>query len=424
MRTLTLALALLGVAACQDITTLQQSNPGAIEAAKVYVPSNAQLLVNGAISDFECAFTRYVVGTGVLSDELSNGISSSANFDYDGRRLPTNATFGTNTCGNNQQAPIYTTLSVARGSADTVIARLKEWTDAQMPAGVNRARLIAQAYAYAGYSILLLGEAMCSAAINVGPQLTSLQMFDTARTRFDSAIVYANAASPVDATTRDFATLGRARANLNLGLTAAASADASAIAPGFIVNTTNDALNVRRLNFSFVTINQNSWATVDPAYRAMTVGGNPDPRVAVTNTGRNGTAPGSQIWTPNKYPALNTVMPIARYDEAQLILAEILADANDLAGAETAINTARGAAMPQYSVVGLTQAQVQADVIEERRRELFLEGHRLYDFRRKALPLVPTVGTTFPGGGVYGDQVCFPLPDVERVNNPNIPNTP
>lgn len=60
-------------------------------------------------------------------------------------------------------------------------------------------------------------------------------------------------------------------------------------------------------------------------------------------------------------------------------------------------------------------------IIEDRRRELFVEGHRLGDIRRYALPLSPAAGTPYPGGGgVYGTQSCFPLPDVERVNNPNI----
>ena len=34
--------------------------------------------------------------------------------------------------------------------------------------------------------------------------------------------------------------------------------------------------------------------------------------------------------------------------------------------------------------------------------------------------LQPAVGAEFPNGGQYGDQSCFPLPDVERINNPNI----
>ena len=63
-----------------------------------------------------------------------------------------------------------------------------------------------------------------------------------------------------------------------------------------------------------------------------------------------------------------------------------------------------------------------ATIVEDRRRELFLEGHRLGDMRRLSIPLNPASGTAYPGGGgLYGTQTCFPLPDVERVNNPNIP---
>ena len=57
---------------------------------------------------------------------------------------------------------------------------------------------------------------------------------------------------------------------------------------------------------------------------------------------------------------------------------------------------------------------------EERRRELYLEGHRLGDVRRYNLPLSPAAGTPYAFGGVYGTQSCFPLPDVEKINNPNI----
>ena len=37
------------------------------------------------------------------------------------------------------------------------------------------------------------------------------------------------------------------------------------------------------------------------------------------------------------------------------------------------------------------------------------------------VPLTPAPGSPFPAkGGVYGDQLCFPLPDVERNNNPTL----
>jgi hypothetical protein len=416
-----LALPLVVGLGCRELTTLEQSNPGQLSAATVYVPANASLLVNGAISDFECAFSRYVVGSGLLMDELSVAISNTANFDYDRRTMPTNGPYGTGTCGNNQQPPIYTTLSTARGSTDTVAAKLRGWTDAQMPAGVNRTKLIGQVAAYAGYSLVLLGEGMCSAAINMGPEITPAQLFAEAKSRFDSAIAAATAAS--DAATLNLANLGRARTLLDLGDVAGAGTDAAKIPSGFVANMTTDAINSRRLNFAFVSINQNSWSTVDPSFRGVTLNGAPDPRVAVTNTGRAGTTAGTQVWTVDKYSALTSAMPIAKYAEAQLIVAEARVAAGDLAGAAAAINAARNtrSGMPQYSATGQTAADVKTQIIEERRRELYLEGHRLGDIHRYGLQPTPAAGTAFPGGGgTYGTQSCFPLPDVERINNPTI----
>ena len=412
----------IGITACTDITALQQVNPGQVSAATLYIPSNAQLLVNGAISDFECAYTRYVVGSGLLIDELSNAIANTANFDFDARRALTNAAYGTGTCGANQQPPIYTTLSTARGSADTVLARLREWTDASMPAGVSRTKLIGQAATYAGYSLVLLGEGMCTAAVNVSAEMTPVQLFGEAKVRFDSAVTAATTAN--DAPTLNLALLGRARALLNLSQPAAAGTDAARIPASFVANTGTDNVTLRRQNFAFLSINQNSWNTVDATFRGVTINGAPDPRVAVTNTARNGTAPGSVVWTADKYPLITTPMAIARYAEAQLIVAEAKQAAGDLTGAASTINAVRAtrAGLPVYDVTGQTSAQVLSTIIEDRRRELFLEGHRLGDMRRYALPLAPAAGAAYPGGGgVYGTQACFPLPDVERINNPNIP---
>ena len=61
-------------------------------------------------------------------------------------------------------------------------------------------------------------------------------------------------------------------------------------------------------------------------------------------------------------------------------------------------------------------AAISAQVIEERRRELFLDGHRLNDVLRLNLPF--DTGTTFKGVP-YGDTKCLPLPDAERLANPN-----
>jgi hypothetical protein len=417
-----LGLSLAALAGCGDLLTLKQSNPGQVDASTLYVPTNAQLLVNGAIADFECAYSRYVLASGMLSDEIGAAIGNTVNFDYDRRTLTPVSPYAGG-CGGLQQPGFYTALSTARADADTVYARMEQWTDAEVP---NRARLMGQLAAYGGYSLIMLGEGMCSAAINVGPELTPAQLFDEAKLRFDKAVTHATAAN--DAATLNLARLGRARALRNRGNLAAAATDAAAIPPAFVLNISTDAVNTRRQNTLFVHITQSFWGTVEPSFRGLTLGGAPDPRVLVTNSGRTGTAANTPIWTPNKYPAVTTAIPVARYAEAQLILAEARIAAGDLTGAATAITAARNSTgrtgLPAYDASGQTAAQVRAQLVEERRRELFLEGHRLWDIRHFALPLAPAPGAPYAvGGGTYADQRCFPLPAVERNNNPNIPKT-
>ena len=414
--------------ACSEITSLKQENPGLLSVETLYVPANAQVLVNGAIGDFECAFTRYVVGSGLFADELSPAIATIANFDYDARRVNTNATYGTNNCGSptpssTQQPGLYTPLSVARATADTAAAKLEGWTDAEVP---NRTRLIGQAYAYAGYSLILLGEGMCSAAINLGPEIQPPALFAEAVTRFTKSIAAATTAS--DATTLNLARLGRARALHDVGGAAnlaAAAVDAALIPAPFAVVTSPDAVNTRRQNAAFVNISQSSFSTVDPSFRNVLVPGGTtqDPRVAVTDLNRNGTASGSRLFLPAKYSGFLSPMRIASYAEAQLIVAENATATGNLAEAEAAINRARArtAGVPAYTrAVGATAADLNAQIIEERRRELFMEGHRLGDMRRYGIAFTPAAGAAYQYGGVYGTQTCFPLPDVERINNPTI----
>jgi len=54
---------------------------------------------------------------------------------------------------------------------------------------------------------------------------------------------------------------------------------------------------------------------------------------------------------------------------------------------------------------------------------LFVEGFRAFDIERFNLDLLPAPGSTYRFGGVYGNTVCLPLPDVERSANPNVDPT-
>ena len=424
-------------AACSEITTLEQSNPGSILARDVYVPANARLLVNGAIGDFECALHRYVLAQALLGDELMNAFASVNNFDNDRRTMTSGHVYGTNTCGSGAQNPgIYTPLSVARSTADTINARLSEWTDAEMPAGVNRAVLLGRSAAYAGYSVLLLGEAMCSAAINLGPELSKTELWNEAKTRFDAAIAAVGSASDTASlNVLNLSRVGRARTLLNLGQLAAAGADAALVPAGFIVNAIANAAGTnRQQNQVFIHTRVSNFSSVDPSFVGLTFGGVADPRVAVNVTTTKGSDGQTFIRQVLKYADRGASIPVASYDEARLILAEAHIAAGNLQGAVDIINALHTAVgLPQYNGAGQTAAQVKTQLIDERRRELFMEGQRLGDLNRYLVPRVPADGSPYTGGvGTYGSQSCpganaqgfpfgFPLPDVERNNNPNIP---
>lgn len=411
---------LAGVAACSDITNLEQSDPGEILVRDAYVPDNAKLLVNGAIGDFECAFHRYVVAGGLMSDELANAWLHADNYPYDSRNNPTNGNYGTSGCGGAQFMGVYTPLSVARASSDTILARLEEWTDDEVE---DRQSLIGTAAVYAGYSLLLLGEAMCSAAIDIGPELGREELWREAESRFDHAITAATTAD--DARMIHFATLGRARTRLELGELDDAAADAAQIPAGFVVEAVAGEGSIRVQNMAYIHLGAEgrAYSSIEDIWENLTFDGVPDPRVVVVNTGRLGNNGHTPLRQQTKYAGMASPIPIARTAEARLIVAEHRVAIGDLQGAADVINALHAAAgLPDYDVTGRTSNEVLAHVIEERARELFLEGHRFADANRYDLPLYPAAGTPFPNGGTYGEQRCFPLPDIERNNNPNIPS--
>ncbi len=66
-----------------------------------------------------------------------------------------------------------------------------------------------------------------------------------------------------------------------------------------------------------------------------------------------------------------------------------------------------------------TNSDFTTALVDERSRELFLQGNRWFDVRRFNTTLLPATGTAYAKGGVYGDQRCWPLPDAETLANPN-----
>jgi hypothetical protein len=421
------ALAMTSLAACSDASKiLNQEAPSRVEASTLDNPAYAQLLVNGAIGDFECALGNYIIAGGLVGDELIDAQLSQAGWDYDRRTIfSASIPYGTFQCGANQAPALYTPLSVARFQADNALRKLQAWTDAQV---TGRQSLIAQAATYAGYSLVLLGEAMCSAAIDLGPEMSRAQLFAAAQDRFTTAIAAAQASG--NTSMLNAARIGRARSLIDQNKLPEASADAILVTdPTFVLNASYSSANGRRENLVWSQMYRGLFSSVDPSYRGVTYAGVPDPRVNVVNANSLGQDRTTPVWRQTKYPLISSPIPIARYAEAQLIVAEA-SNATGGAGTTNAIAIINAlhakAGIPAYTG-GATQAEVQAQIIEERRREFFLEGQRLGDIIRYNLTVVPAKGTPFKNGGSYGNdtgiQLCFPLPDIERNNNPNIAKT-
>jgi hypothetical protein len=413
-------------AACYDAgKILDQDAPSRVTASDLNNPNYAQLLVTSAVGDFECAFTQYIVATGLVGDELIDAQLSQAGWDYDRRTIfSASGPYSLSQCSSTQVPALYTPLAVARFDADKILKELQGWTDTQV---ANRQTLIATAAVYAGYSLELLGESMCSAAIDLGPEMTRQQIFAAAEDRFTTAITAATTAN--NTALLNAAHVGRARARLNENNLTGAGAEAALVTdPAFVLNATYSSTITRRENLVWSQMYRGFFSSVDPSYRGLTFSGVPDPRVNVVDAATVGQDRTTEIWRQTKYTTIGSPIPIARYSEAQLILAEADNAAGNTATAVNIINALHTkAGIPPYA--GGTQAEVQTQIVEERRRELFLEGQRFGDLIRYNIAIQPAPGTPFPvKGGSYGPntgiQLCFPLPDVEKNNNPNIAKTP
>lgn len=397
---------------------LAVETPDVIPAEPLQDPANANLLVTGTISDFDCAFGAYIVMGGMIGDELVDSSPTASRWPYDRRDVsPDDSRYAGFGCVG---VGVYTPLSTARYSAENVLDNLEnEWTDEEVE---NRTELIATAAAYSGYSNLLLGEGFCTGVLldenlEPGGEVPREALFEAAEQRFTRAIEAAQASG--SDTILNMALVGRARARLNLGNYAEAAADAELVPEGFVKVATASNTSPRRQNRIYAQTQFTEQVSVGPQYRDLTFEGEPDPRVQVDSTGLIGFDGETPIFAAAKYPDFSSPMPIATWEEAQLIIAEAELAAGMPQAAVDIINTLHArAGLPPFS--SSVPAEIMDHLIQERARELFLESHRFYDIDRFELDLVPAPGTPYRTGGTFGTTRCLPLPDIETQNNPNI----
>lgn len=407
-------LALAGVAlGCNDF--LAADNPGAIRDEDLDDPRYVNLIPNGVIGEFQPMQVALAWWNAIYTDELTNRAQFFEESLIDQRNVTdANGTFNTF---------LYAPLHRTRFLADDGIARLQR----MLGDSALRDLRVARVFAYGGYAFVYMGEMMCASPIGGNEPLTSDQLFVQAIARFDHALAVATAARAAASalnlaaivagadSIRNFALVGKARAHLNLNEGQSALLAAQQVAPNFEFRAYYSTNSTRENNlFWNRAVASTSASLANTPFLAM-LG---DPRIPRVAAGPRANAPLS----PESFSSWsNTVagaefvqggfIRIASSLEAQYIIAEVqgpVATTLDLVNRRRQVG--------QQGPIFFSGAALMAELRDQRRRDFYLDNHRLGDLRRykrylriDEFPKGPYPGST-TGETYNANADCWPLP--------------
>lgn len=405
----------VGVAAvgCTDLLDVG-SDPQTVDASQ---PISLRAALVGSTADLFQSYDSFIVWGGLFNDEFVNSGTAPGIQSWDRRDVPADCCGGTGR-GSSIGGGNYGLLQRAVAISDIHQQRIEEGGFEEIAEPGTASPEYARFSAFTAYAKTWIGDLWCSTAFGgTGPELSTADVYRIAEDEFTAAIQ----ASEAEPQIRQLALVGRARVRLNLGDDAGALADAQQVDPDFEFSANYSTASFEQRNrIHFRTWDFGNWS-VGPAFRRLTVDdtGTPDPRVRLELNPRPAFEPSQDLYAPLKASNASAPIRIASGEEARYIIAEI-------EGGEVAVNIindirARHGIEVQWTPSGSVPNEIRDKVIDERKRTLFLEGTRQGDLRRYldryGLDLFPT---STPQGFPMGDQVCIPLPEVERNNNPDL----
>jgi hypothetical protein len=417
-----LLLAPLALGGCDSL--LDVDNPQIVEDGDLNDPDLVASLENGVRAQFQRSFGDLALYTSFLTDELVDGHTYRPHRPWDLRELDS----GDLTPGR------YSAAHRLRGTADTLatkIAKLVDNPDADLS--------IAWARVYAGYSFIFLGEYFCASPINAGEPYTPDQLLAMGVERFDAAIAVAQAASSAgqDAEEADriinLARVGAARASLQMGDGTAAVQYAQQVPEDFIfwVDYTDNSGETNDFYDTVTTYDPEAtgvrWAGIDPTYEVVDLRmPYSAERLPIMDT-RHFYAPYQPSsfsgWVSGDAVPLSREMDIrlASGLEARYIIQEVQGPTLEFLNERRAVGG--------QTALGALPADAAAELREQRRRDFFMDGHRLGDLRR----YLDQYGVDeFPSGTYpdpegdwtttdeYGTSTCIPISADELNSNPNV----
>ncbi len=480
----------LPMAACDDLLTVDL--PGSLTEEALRDPTLSETLVTSAVAEFECGFVDFTRYPGQWFEEWQN--SSTSRPDALSQFRSALVGVYADPCASGT-GPIWTTIQVPRLTAARAIEFIRYfganglYTPTNLP---DTTFLIAKARMYEGFSIQLLAEQFCAVTLTApsvgdppasGGLVTREAAYDSAEAKFTEAINYASTVTGVRAAEAvrvlNAARVGRARSRLYQWQYAGAPAADVVADASLVINTAwstgvigqilaeYDANPARRRNRLYVGNNQNKNFHPYTDYTNLriaadgtnTLAGEPlqgtvgvaDPRVVVTIAANPQTDPDGRNFGPmrrqGKFANNAADIPFASWREARLMIAEVdpaqtLAIINELRTVGTGLPagiTLPAGGLPtiaQATWDAMTPAQQQQTIWEERRRELWMQGHQPGDKIRTAWPAWDaadeysaavrdvttiddplTTAATSPLNGGNDPDGCIPVPYLERNSN-------
>jgi hypothetical protein len=435
----------VGLAGCDDLVEYSERDvipPDALGGA-----AGAQAIYAGAIRDFGQAFAGNNGGTeglaltyGLMSDEFFSGDTFGTRMDYDQR----NTALDNSTLLGTFRAIQTARLGAHRAiDAITAVGATTEADDPRFGAMYNRIGMMFLLTAQ-GYCSGIPFSSVTGGVVNPGLQLTTQEMLDSADFYFDRALA-ANAGT--GAINHTIATFMKAR--ILMYRDPADYAGAAALVAGiptsfrglqehstangnnengiYVFNTQNERWTIAHQEgtngLGFRSLD-GTGAGVDPLLADPRVPWKRDPDPAATG----GLDMAFDNVTPQYdlliYTARDNPSAFVKGEEARLIEAEALLDADDFAGWLAKLNELRAGVtgLAPLADPGTADGRVTL-MFRERAFWLFATGNRLGDMRRMIRQYGRTAETVFPTGThhkgpEYGTDVNFPVPDQEK-QNPN-----
>ncbi len=346
--------------ACDQV--LEVNNPGDVTEEGLRGEEALPVVVNGVYGDLQDAYDEAVQFAALFTDELVHSGSFPSFAQVDDRAI---------TPPNVEMEDLYTELGTARFTADRAVTNIRE----VLGPGADSSALLAAVLAFGGYARILLADNFCQITIDVGPPLSPAEVYGQAIELFSQAIPVAQAAGADSLL--NLALVGRARARLNTGDLGGAAADAAQVPSDFVFVIDYSDNSAREENELVIFTRDRREMSVGEPFRNTG-----DPRVPVCaglecpfeTEGEFGPDNATPLFVQLKYADRSSNIRLASGTEAALIAAEAAGQ----------------------------------DVAQERALELWLEGHRLADLRRRNDPFL------------QGGDTCFPIPQSEIDTNENL----